>query len=292
MKLSYDRAGLEQALARFRSRDGIAEIRAWINEGDLNVGDDIMVVVVAGRFPQGHRPRVSGTHLADQDGNRPRRRAGLKTSFAVAASRRVVAMKNVLILFAHPRFENSITNRALVAGLETVAGVTLHDLYEAYPDFNIDVEREQALLAATTSWSGIFPFTCTARRRSSMQWIDTVLEYGWAHGSKGNALSGKTALVALTAGGSRDVYTPAGHNRHSLGEFLTPFKQTALLCKMRYLPPFAVHGSYLLKEDERSAYVAAYRRLLGLLDPGRSKFSGAEAYGYLNELVAARQDDV
>jgi molybdopterin synthase catalytic subunit len=50
MKLSYDRAGLEQALARFRSRDGIAEIRAWINEGDLNVGDDIMVGVVAGRF--------------------------------------------------------------------------------------------------------------------------------------------------------------------------------------------------------------------------------------------------
>jgi len=201
-------------------------------------------------------------------------------------------MKNVLLLFAHPRFEHSITTRDLVAGLETVAGVTLHDLYEAYPDFNIDVEREQALLAAHNVLVWHFPFYMYSAPALLKQWIDTVLEYGWAHGSKGNALSGKTALVALTAGGSRDVYTPAGHNRHSLGEFLTPFEQTALLCKMRYLPPFAVHGTYLLKAAERSAYVAAYRRLLGLLTRDDQNFRGAEAYGYLNDWLAARQDDV
>lgn len=50
MKLSYDKAALNEALRRFKEREGIAEIRAWINEGTLNVGDDIMVVCVAGRF--------------------------------------------------------------------------------------------------------------------------------------------------------------------------------------------------------------------------------------------------
>ncbi len=50
MKLSYDRARLDQALDRFRKADGIVDIRAWINEGNLKVGDDIMVVAVAGRF--------------------------------------------------------------------------------------------------------------------------------------------------------------------------------------------------------------------------------------------------
>jgi molybdopterin synthase catalytic subunit len=30
--------------------EGIVDIRAWINEGTLSVGDDIMVVCVAGRF--------------------------------------------------------------------------------------------------------------------------------------------------------------------------------------------------------------------------------------------------
>ncbi|MDD4242487.1 MAG: NAD(P)H-dependent oxidoreductase [Smithellaceae bacterium] len=201
-------------------------------------------------------------------------------------------MKKVLILFAHPRFENSLTNRALVAEVEAIAGVTLHDLYEAYPDFNVDVEREQALLAEHDVLVWHFPLYMYSAPALLKQWIDAVLEYGWAHGSQGNALSGKTALVALTAGGSRDVYTPAGHNRHSLGEFLTPFEQTALLCKMRYLPPFAVHGTYLLTEDERSEYVAAYRRLLGLLTRDDQNFHGAEAYDYLNDWLDAGQDGV
>ena len=50
MRLTYDKALLESTVLEFRKRDGIAEIKAWINEGDLTVGDDIMYVLVAGRF--------------------------------------------------------------------------------------------------------------------------------------------------------------------------------------------------------------------------------------------------
>jgi molybdopterin synthase catalytic subunit len=50
MKLSYDLAALERAIETYRAKDGIADIRVWINEGTLTVGDDIMKVCVAGRF--------------------------------------------------------------------------------------------------------------------------------------------------------------------------------------------------------------------------------------------------
>ncbi len=50
MKLSYDKAKLESTVATFKKRDGIADIRVWINEGELRIGDDIMNVCVAGRF--------------------------------------------------------------------------------------------------------------------------------------------------------------------------------------------------------------------------------------------------
>lgn len=50
MKLSYDQATLDKAVRRFRNMQGIVDIRAWINEGLLKVGDDIMYVCVAGRF--------------------------------------------------------------------------------------------------------------------------------------------------------------------------------------------------------------------------------------------------
>jgi len=50
MNLSFDRKKLEAVVSEFRKRDGIADIKAWINEGHLQIGDDIMKVCVAGRF--------------------------------------------------------------------------------------------------------------------------------------------------------------------------------------------------------------------------------------------------
>lgn len=50
MKLSFDRKLLDEALDRYKNAEGIADIRAWINEGELKIGDDIMMVVVAGRY--------------------------------------------------------------------------------------------------------------------------------------------------------------------------------------------------------------------------------------------------
>ncbi|PKN18881.1 MAG: molybdopterin converting factor [Deltaproteobacteria bacterium HGW-Deltaproteobacteria-6] len=50
MNLSYDKVALEKAVQRFKSVNGIVDIRARINEGALKIGDDIMYVCVAGRF--------------------------------------------------------------------------------------------------------------------------------------------------------------------------------------------------------------------------------------------------
>jgi molybdopterin synthase catalytic subunit len=50
MHLSYDKQKLMLLLDELRRRDGIVEMKVWINEGDLKVGDDIMYAVVAGRF--------------------------------------------------------------------------------------------------------------------------------------------------------------------------------------------------------------------------------------------------
>jgi molybdopterin synthase catalytic subunit len=50
MHLSYDKKKLASLIDELRRKDGIVEIKAWINEGDLNVGDNIMYAFVAGRF--------------------------------------------------------------------------------------------------------------------------------------------------------------------------------------------------------------------------------------------------
>ena len=55
-------------------------------------------------------------------------------------------MSRVLVLFAHPALEKSRVNRHLLRAIEGLPDVTVHDLYEEYPDFQIDAEREQELL--------------------------------------------------------------------------------------------------------------------------------------------------
>lgn len=48
MDLSVDRDRLAEALSEARTWDGVFAVRAWVNEGHLAVGDDIMSVLVAG----------------------------------------------------------------------------------------------------------------------------------------------------------------------------------------------------------------------------------------------------
>jgi molybdopterin synthase catalytic subunit len=48
MDLSYDRGRLGEVIAQVEARPGVVAVRAWINEGALAVGDDIMYALVAG----------------------------------------------------------------------------------------------------------------------------------------------------------------------------------------------------------------------------------------------------
>ena len=54
MSFSYDAAGVEAAIAEARKMPGIEYVRVWLNEGELEVGDDIMLVLVGGDI----RPHV------------------------------------------------------------------------------------------------------------------------------------------------------------------------------------------------------------------------------------------
>ena len=50
MKLSYDQKKLNSVVPNFRKRTGVVEVKVWINSGNMKIGDNIMFVLVAGRF--------------------------------------------------------------------------------------------------------------------------------------------------------------------------------------------------------------------------------------------------
>ena len=174
----------------------------------------------------------------------------------------------VLILFVHPALQKSRANVPLLEAVQGLDRVTVHDLYEAYPDFHVDVEREQQLLLSHDAVVFQHPFYWYSSPALLKQWQDLVLEFGWAFGPGGDHLAGKPALHAITTGGGVDAYGRGGRNRFSIPELLRPFEQTARLCGMRWLPPFTVHGSGRLSAEAiLEVYAPAYRALVvGLRD--------------------------
>lgn len=174
-------------------------------------------------------------------------------------------MKKILILFAHPRFEQSRTNKALIRGVRNKEGVTFHDLYEQYPDFHIDIVYEKNLLEQHDIIIWHHPFYWYSCPPLMKQWIDLVLEYGWAYGPHGNALQGKKCLQIITAGGSKKVYCSEGRNIYTINEFLRPFEQTARLCGMEYLTPFAVMGTHHLKPTDLEIFSQQYVKIIDYL---------------------------
>lgn len=193
--------------------------------------------------------------------------------------------KKILILFAHPRFERSINNSLLIRNISGIPGISFHDLYELYPDFNIDIDLEQKLLLEHQIIIWQHPFYWYSAPPLMKQWIDLVLAFGWAYGPGGGALQGKVIFNSITSGGQRTAYSREGHNRFTVRELLAPFEQTATLCKMSYLPPFAVHGTHKITRPELEKTAFLYRELL--LSLREDNFSPGEVseYLYLNDWI-------
>lgn len=192
-------------------------------------------------------------------------------------------MRKILVLFAHPRFEHSVVNQVLVNAIHDHPSVTFHDLYEVYPDFNINKEKEKELLLKNDVIIWHHPFYWYSCPPLLKQWIDVVLEYNWAYGHNGNNLKGKYIFNAITTGGAREAYQQEGRNLFSINHMLTPFKLTATLCKMSYLPPFAVQGTHRIKKKELDENAHLYSQLITFLSDESNDISLLEENDILND---------
>ena len=162
----------------------------------------------------------------------------------------------------HPAPHKSRLNTALLNAVESLENVTIRKLYDLYPDFYIDVKAEQQLLMEHDVIVWQHPFYWYSAPSLLKEWIDLVLEHGFAYGHEGNALRGKKVMTATTTGGSYEAYQEEGRNHYTMLQLLAPFDQTVQLCKMEYLPPFVVHKSLLIDSDHIRKAAEDYRKII------------------------------
>ncbi|CDR06582.1 NAD(P)H-dependent oxidoreductase [Streptomyces iranensis] len=170
-------------------------------------------------------------------------------------------MRTLLVL-AHPDLAASRVNAALAEAARPVENVTLHDLYATYPDLRIDVEREQRLLLEHDRIVLQFPFYWYSAPPLLKKWLDEVFLRGFAYGSGGTSLSGKSLLIATSTGSTEEQYGPGGAHPYPVVDLLNSFDATANITGMRYEEPLIVHGTHGLGDAELAAYQDRYRELL------------------------------
>jgi glutathione-regulated potassium-efflux system ancillary protein KefG len=167
--------------------------------------------------------------------------------------------RRVLIVAAHPAIWRSRANRALREAVAGEAHVTLHDLYETYPDHMVDVDAEQDTLARHDAIVLLHPFYWYSLPSLMKEWLDLTLEHGWAYGPGGDALRGKPWLQAITTGGAATSYGPQGYNRFTIEQLLAPLEATAALCGCPWQAPHVVHGARTMDASALMAAGHAFR---------------------------------
>lgn len=185
----------------------------------------------------------------------------------------------ILVLFAHPRLRQSVVQRAMLGAIAGLDGITIRDLYAEYPDLLINARREQEAVLAHEVLVLQHPLYWYSSPAIVKEWLDIVLEEGWAYGPGGDRLHGKFLLNALSTGGPQEAYHGQGRNRFPLRNLLAPFDQTAYLCGMGWLEPFVVHGGRKLEPAALVRRAERYRDLLvglrdGRLDPRQQLAAG------------------
>lgn len=170
---------------------------------------------------------------------------------------------DILVLVAHPAMEQSRVNRRLMQAAATAsARVVVRDLYALYPDYLIDIDAEQALLASAKLIVWQHPIQWYSMPPLMKLWVDEVLSFGWAYGPGSTALRGKDLWLAATTGGLQESYHPDSYNRYFFDAFMPPYEQTASLCGMRFLPPLRLHGAHRADDAEVDAHLAVYAQRL------------------------------
>ncbi len=165
----------------------------------------------------------------------------------------------IMVIAVHPNLNNSRANQALARELKDHTDIYFRDLYQEYPNWSINVEREQQLLLQYDRVVFQFPFYWYSYPPLLKKWFDDVLTFGWAFGPGGDHLKGKEFMVVTTTGGTERQYRSGGYNWFTISELLRPIQSTLTRCNGTYLPAFVTYnanegtGEYLEQEAKKYA---------------------------------------
>lgn len=167
-----------------------------------------------------------------------------------------------LVIISHPEIMESGSQQYLLSSIPENKDITVHHLDSVYPDFNIDVEKEQNLLKEHERIIFQFPFYWYSAPALLKKWQDDVLTDGFAYGKKGKALVGKEFGLVMSIGVKKEEYQPGGREGFSIDELTKPFQALALKTGMEFLKMLPIFQFSYLTENQKMNLLIRYQQYL------------------------------
>ena len=159
-------------------------------------------------------------------------------------------MSKILVVVAHPDIDKSIASKTILEKFQKLhPDAEIDYLYKLYPDFKINVKSEQEKLLKADYIILQFPMYWYNAPALMRQWFESVLEHGFAYGSKGKALESKKLLLSISTGAPLDAFKQGGFQNFTIEDLTKGFHQLANLCSMKYEGFIATGGlTFFLKD--------------------------------------------
>lgn len=160
-------------------------------------------------------------------------------------------MKKTLVIYGHPYYEMSVCNKAILDEFSSeVPEAEVVNLAKLYPDFNIDVEKEQKRLVEADTIVFQFPFWWYGSPSIMHRYVENVFTHGFAYGSTGTALRGKKIIFSFTAGGAKEAYTKDGYQHFEMDAFTPQFIAMANLCGLEIADCIVSYGMMVVDPND------------------------------------------
>lgn len=162
-------------------------------------------------------------------------------------------MANILVVYAHPHYKDSVANKALLEEFKKqVPDAEIVNLKELYPDGNIDTAKEQERLKKADMVIFEFPFWFFSAPSLLSAYLEQVFTPGFAYAG-GNALKDKNLTLSFTVGAPAETYERMGELHHTIEQFLSFLIATANFTGMIYRGAVYTCGMMAAPGDKQAA---------------------------------------
>lgn len=165
-----------------------------------------------------------------------------------------------LIILAHPDIKKSKINNALCESIKNMPNITLHNLYETYPNSKIDPSKEMELLKSHDKIVFQFPLYWFSSPSILKEWEDVVFS-SILYSKEPKLLSGKTFQIVTSVGSPKEKYTANGRNQKNIEEILTPMSLSAIYLGMKTQEAFCVYNAMGMTDELLSESIPHYKKI-------------------------------